>query len=128
MRAALEGALNMLMQLRGGSYYPSFLEPRRNVGKALLSAIQEAYINGVSARKAEKIVESLGIEIGKSNVSHICAELLKQWKSSGKCLLASSFVYLGATFPKAREGGHVSSMALAVATGVDPGAISWAWS
>ncbi|MDR2519635.1 MAG: transposase, partial [Eubacteriaceae bacterium] len=50
--------------MREGSYRPSFLEPRGNVGKALLSAIQEACINGASTRKVEKLAESLGIGIG----------------------------------------------------------------
>jgi transposase-like protein len=76
----------------------------------------------VSARKAEKIAESLGIEIGKSKVSRLCAELSKAVQEFRERPLGEfPYACLDAAFPKAREGGHVRSMALAAATGVDPG-------
>jgi transposase-like protein len=68
----------------------------------------------------EKPVESLGIEIGKSKASRLCAELSKTEEEFRERPLGEfPYAYLDATFPKLREGGHVHSMALAVATGVD---------
>lgn len=59
-------------KLREGSYFPSFLEPRRRSEQALLAVVQEAYVSGVSTRKVERLVMSLGIEgISKSQVSRI---------------------------------------------------------
>ena len=63
-------------RLREGSYFPSLLEPRRRAEQALLSVIQEAYVLGVSTRKVEALVRSLGMEgISKSEVSRICLGL-----------------------------------------------------
>ncbi|WP_206920265.1 transposase, partial [Alicyclobacillus suci] len=59
-------------KLRRGSYFPSILEPRRKAEKALLSVVQEAYVHGVSTRKVDELVESMGIQgISKSEVSRI---------------------------------------------------------
>jgi len=44
-------------QLRQGSYFPSFLEPRRRAEQALVAVVQEAYVNGVSTRKVDRLVE-----------------------------------------------------------------------
>jgi len=72
-------------KLRKGSYFPSLLEPRRRAERALLSVIQEAYVQGVSTRKVDELVKSLGLEgISKSEVSRICEELdeaLEQFRS-----------------------------------------------
>ena len=63
-------------KLREGSYFPCLLEPRRRVEKALVAVIQEAYINGVSTRKVDALVQALGMSgISKSQVSRLCAEL-----------------------------------------------------
>jgi hypothetical protein len=59
-------------KLRRGSYFPSFLEPRRRSEQALVSVVQEAYVAGVSTRKVDQVVESLGLRISKSEVSRIC--------------------------------------------------------
>jgi hypothetical protein len=53
-------------KLRRGSYFPSFLEPRRRSEQALVSVVQEAYVAGVSTRKVDQVVESLGLRISKS--------------------------------------------------------------
>jgi putative transposase len=105
----------------GESYYPTFLEPRRMVDKALVNVIQEAYINGVSTRKVDKLVEDMGIRVDKSAVSRICKELDEQVEAFRNRPLSGKFPYiwLDATFPKVREGGHVQGMALVVATAVD---------
>jgi putative transposase len=47
-------------RLRSGSYFPSFLEPRRRSEQALVAVVQEAYVNGVSTRKVDRLVEALG--------------------------------------------------------------------
>src|SRR3954453_21278066 len=63
-------------RLRTGSYFPSFLEPRRRAEKALLNVIQTAYLEGVSTRKIDDLVQALGLEgIDRSAVSRITAEL-----------------------------------------------------
>ena len=66
-------------RLRSGSYFPSFLEPRSRSEKALVAVIQEAYVNGVSTRKVDRLVTQLGLSgISKSAVSRLCAGLDEQ--------------------------------------------------
>jgi Transposase, Mutator family len=61
-------------KIRRGSYFPSFLEPRRRSEQALVSVIQQAYVCGVSTRKVDQLVESLGLRVSRSEVSRICPE------------------------------------------------------
>jgi transposase-like protein len=56
-------------KLRRGSYFPSFLQPRKRSEQALLSVIQQAYVAGVSTRKVDQVVESRGLRVSKSEVS-----------------------------------------------------------
>jgi hypothetical protein len=57
-------------RLRQGSYFPSFLEPRRRAGQALVAVAQEASVNGVSTRKVDRLVEQLGLHhMGKERVA-----------------------------------------------------------
>src|SRR3954471_9614840 len=67
-------------KLRSGpAYFPSFLEPRRRAEQALVAVVQEAYVNGVSTRKVERLVEQLGIQaMGKDQVSRLCRGLDEQ--------------------------------------------------
>src|SRR2546429_4392485 len=67
-----------IAKLRRGSYFPSFLEPRRRSEQALVSVVQEAYVAGVSTRKVGQVLESLGLRISKSEVSRICQGLDEQ--------------------------------------------------
>src|SRR5438876_3117510 len=62
-------------KIRRGSYFPSFLEPRRRSEQALLNVVQQAYVCGVSTRRANQLVESLGLRISKSEVSRIAGGL-----------------------------------------------------
>ena len=63
-------------KLRKGSYFPSFLEPRRMAEKALTAVIQEAYIQGVSTRSVDDLVKAMGMSgISRSQVSPLCAEI-----------------------------------------------------
>jgi putative transposase len=50
-------------KLRQGSYFPSFLEPRRRAEQALVAVVQEAYVNGVSTRKVDRLVEQMACTI-----------------------------------------------------------------
>ena len=63
-------------KLRKGSYFPAFLEPRRMVEKALTAVIQEAYVQGVSTRSVDDLVQAMGMSgISKSQVSRLCGEI-----------------------------------------------------
>jgi putative transposase len=63
-------------RLRRGSYFPAFLEPRRMAEKALTAVFQEAYIQGVSTRSVDALVQAMGMEgISKSQVSRLCQEI-----------------------------------------------------
>jgi hypothetical protein len=67
-------------KLRQGSFFPSILERRRRIDRALFAVVMEAYVHGVSTRKVDDLVAALGLESGisKSEVSRICAELDEQ--------------------------------------------------
>ena len=65
-------------QIRRGSYFPSFLQPRKRSEQALLSLVQQAYACGVSTRRVDGLVESLGLRVSRSEVSRICAGLDEQ--------------------------------------------------
>ena len=108
-------------KLRNGSYYPSFLEPRRRVEKALYAVVQEAYVKGVSTRKVDELVQALGIDkMDKSTVSRICKELDAEVKSFRERPLEADYVYLwlDATYLKVRQLGRVVSKAVVVAIAV----------
>lgn len=109
-------------KLRTGSYFPSFLEPRRRAEEALLSVVQEAYVNGVSTRKVEKLVQGLGVaNLSKSEVSRICASLSEQVELFRHRPLTRHYPYLwlDATHLKVRENGSVVSCAVLVAYGLN---------
>ena len=71
------GAVELrIPKLRKGSYFPGFLEPRRMAEKALTAVVQEAYVQGVSTRSVDDLVQAMGMTgISKSQVSRLCAEL-----------------------------------------------------
>jgi putative transposase len=70
-------------KLRQGSYFPSFLEPRRRAEQALVAVVQEAYVNGVSTRKVDRLVQQLGLpHLSKDQVSRLCRGLDEQVRSS----------------------------------------------
>jgi putative transposase len=107
-------------KLRRGSYFPSFLEPRRRSEQALVSVVQEAYVAGVSTRKVDQVVESLGLRISKSEVSRICGGLDEQVDAFRNRPLAGSYPYLwlDAKVEKVRDGGRVVRKCLVLAYGV----------
>ena len=97
-------------KLREGSYFPSLLEPRRRSEKALLAVIQQAYVEGVSTRRVDDLVKSLGCDaISKSQVSRICRDLGQVVESFlGRPLDGGRYpyVWLDALTQKVREGGR----------------------
>ena len=101
-------------KIRRGSYFPSFLEPRRRSEQALVSVVQEAYVAGVSTRKVDQVVESLGLRISKSEVSRICAGLDEQVEAFRNRPLEGRYPYLwlDAKVEKVRDGGRVVRKAL----------------
>jgi len=107
-------------KIRRGSYFPSFIEPRRRSERALVSVVQEAYVAGVSTRKVDQVVESLGLRISKSEVSRICQGLDEQVDAFRKRPLEGRYPYLwlDAKVEKVRDGGRVVRKALVLAYGV----------
>src|SRR5437899_8233409 len=81
-------------KLRRGSYFPSFLEPRRRSEQALVSVVQEAYVAGVSTRKVDQVVESLGLRVSRSEVSRICQGLDEQVEAFRNRPLEGRYPYL----------------------------------
>ena len=107
-------------KLRRGSYFPSFLEPRKRSEQALVSVVQEAYVAGVSTRKVDQVVESLGLRISKSEVSRICEGLDEQVEAFRNRPLEGRYPYLwlDAKVERVRDGGRVVRKALVLAYGV----------
>lgn len=108
-------------KLREGSYFPSFLEPRRKAEKALLAVVQSAYVEGVSTRKVDSLLQSLGLTgIDKSQVSRICKELDEPVRAFRERPLRGDYPYmwLDATYLKVRQNHRIVSMAAVVAIGV----------
>jgi len=107
-------------KLRRGSYFPSFLEPRRRSEQALLSVVQQAYVCGVSTRRVDQLVESLGLRISKSEVSRICGALDEHVEAFRTRPLEGAYPYLflDAKVEKVRDGGRVVNKALVIAHGV----------
>jgi transposase-like protein len=107
-------------KLRRGSYFPSFLEPRRRSEQALVSVVQEAYVAGVSTRKVDQVVESLGLRISKSEVSRLCQGLDEQVEAFRQRPLEGRYPYLwlDAKVEKVRDGGRVVRKCLVLAYGV----------
>jgi transposase-like protein len=107
-------------KIRRGSYFPSFLEPRRRAEQALVSVVQEAYVAGVSTRKVDQVVESLGLRISKSEVSRICQGLDEQVDAFRNRPLEGRYPYLwlDAKVEKVRDGGRVVRKALVLAYAV----------
>jgi putative transposase len=81
-------------KLRRGSYSPRFLEPRQRSEQALLAVIQQAYVGGVSTRRVDQLVESLGPRVSRSEVSRICARLDEQVEAFRQRPLEGDYPYL----------------------------------
>jgi putative transposase len=110
-------------KLREGSFFPALLEPRRRIDRALLAVVMEAYVHGTSTRKVDDLVKALGVDSGisKSEVSRICAELdaeVAAFRSRSLTHTCFPYLFVDATYLKARVDGRVVSRAVVIATGV----------
>jgi putative transposase len=117
------GAVELrIPKLRKGSYFPGFLEPRRMAEKALTAVIQEAYVQGVSTRSVDDLVQAMGMTgISKSQVSRLCAELDDKVHTFLNRPLEGDwpYVWLDATYLKVRQTGRIVSVAVIIAVGVN---------
>jgi putative transposase len=109
-------------KLRKGSYFPGFLEPRRMAEKALTAVIQEAYIQGVSTRSVDDLIQAMGMSgISKSQVSRLCGEIDERVQTFLTRPLEGDwpYVWLDATYVKVRRAGRIVSVAVIIAIGVN---------
>lgn len=110
-------------KLRKGSFFPSILERRRRIDRAVFAVVIEAYVHGVSTRKVDDLVAALGVASGisKSEVSRICGELdaeLAGFRERPLGQVEFPYVFCDATYLKGRVRGQVVSRAVVVATGI----------
>ncbi len=132
------GALDLrVAKLRQGSCFPGFLEPRRTSEKALVAVIQEAWIGGVSTRRADELVQAVGLSgISRNTVSKLCNNEPGQ-KTIHRIVLPANdervrdflgrplagdwpWLWLDATYLKLRQGGQIVSVAAIMAMAVNP--------
>jgi len=107
-------------KIRQGSYFPSFLQPRKRSERALVSVVQQAYVCGVSTRRVDQLVESLGLRISRSEVSRIAALLDEQVRAFRQRPLEGRYPYLfvDAKVEKVRDGGRVRRKCVVIAHAV----------
>ena len=108
-------------KLRSGSFFPTLLEPRRRIDRALLAVVQEAYVLGISTRKVDDLMAALGgCSISRSEVSRICALLDEELAEFRERPLDEPYPYVwfDATYEKVRQGARIVSQAAVVAVGV----------
>jgi putative transposase len=110
-------------KLRAGSFFPSLLERRSRVDQSLFAVIMEACLHGTSTRQVDDLVKALGADSGisKSEVSRICADLdaeVAACRDRGLADQPFRYVFLDATYCKARVDHRVVSQAVVIATGV----------
>jgi putative transposase len=110
-------------KLRAGSFFPSLLERRRRIDQALYAVVMEAYVHGVSTRSVDDLVQALGSDTGisKSEVSRICGgldEQLDAFRTRPLDHIRFPYLYLDATYVKARVDHRIVSQAVVIATGV----------
>lgn len=108
-------------KLRSGSYFPEWLlEPRRRGERALVAVVAECYVHGVSTRKVDDLVRTLGIDgISKSQVSELAKsldEMVTAFRNRPLTSTAYPYVSLDALMVKTREHGRVVNVAVVVAT------------
>ncbi|MGA2363158.1 MAG: IS256 family transposase [Candidatus Aminicenantales bacterium] len=110
-------------KIRKGGYVPFFISERKRSEQALIAVVQEAFINGVSTRKIERLAHAMGIEnISASQVSEFNKELDLQVADFQTRPLAEEYPFLiiDALYQKVRVEGRVVSMAVMIACGVNP--------
>jgi putative transposase len=110
-------------KLRQGSYFPDWLlEPRRRAERALVAVVAECYVRGVSTRRVEGLVQTLGIEgISKSQVSELAKGLDAEVAAFRSRPLDGGpyvYVWVDALTQRCREAGRIVNVATVIATGV----------
>jgi transposase-like protein len=107
-------------KIRQGSYFPSFLQPRKRSEQALVSVVQQAYVCGVSTRRVDQLVESLGLRISRSEVSRISGLLDDQVQAFRQRQLEGRYpyVFVDAKIEKVRAGGRVARKCVVIAHAV----------
>ena len=111
-----------ILKLRSGSYFPSYLEPRKASERALVAVVQEAYLKGVSTRKVDDLVQALGMSgISKSQVSRLRGELDERVSGFLEREFPGRWPYLwlDTTYLKARDGIWVVNKAVVIVVGVN---------
>ena len=91
------GELELLIpkKRQGQAYFPSFLEPRRRSEQTIVAVVLEAYVNGVSTRKVDRLVEQLGIDgMTTDRVSALCGALDEQVELFRQRPLEGAYPYL----------------------------------
>ena len=113
----------MVPKVRHGGYIPFFVTERKRSEAALIQVVQEAFVQGVSTRKMEKLAKSLGIEsLSRSQVSEMTKGLNEQVNAfRSRTLSQSSYpiLWVDALYEKVRMDGRIVSMAVLVVCGVD---------
>jgi putative transposase len=109
-------------QVREGGFYPSALEKGLRSERALVIALAEMYVQGVSTRKVKAITEQLcGVDVSSMQVSRAAAQLdgvLQEWRE--RPLGEITYLYVDARYEKVREAGQVRDAAVLVASGITP--------
>jgi transposase-like protein len=109
-------------RVRDGSPFPALLEPRR-AERALVAVVQEAYVQGVSPRRVDELAQALGLQgISKSQVSLLCQEwdsAVERFRTRALGEAAYPYVWLDATFVKARRAGRGVAQAVVNAIGIN---------
>lgn len=111
-------------KLRKSSYFPEWLlAPRRRSERALVQVVTECYVRGVSTRRVDGLIRTLGLEgMSKSQVSELAKELDPVVSSFRNRPLDDgpyTFLWLDAMTQRCREGGRVVNVATVIATGVN---------
>jgi putative transposase len=111
-------------KLRSGSYFPDWLiEPRRRAEQALIAVVADCYLAGVSTRRVDKLVKTLGIDgISKSQVSRLAKsldEIVEQFRSRPLDQGPYTYLWIDALVVKCREGGRVVNVVATIATAVN---------
>jgi len=111
-------------KLRSGSYYPDWLlERRRRAERALVAVVAECYVKGVSTRRVDGLVKTLGIEhLSKSQVSEMAKSLDEEVQAFRSRPLDAGpypYLWLDALAVKVREEGRIVRLACVVATAVN---------
>ncbi|HOM98323.1 MAG: IS256 family transposase [Dethiobacteraceae bacterium] len=112
----------LIPKVRKGGYVPFFVTEKKRSEQALIQVVQEAFINGVSTRKIERLARSLGIEsISPSQVSQINKELTQQVEEFRNRPLADTYpvIWIDALYEKIRDNHRVCNMAVHVVCGVN---------